>query len=369
MQFATDSPNQGPAERISPMAFKRGGLLAQIEADVVNHMVPLSSLLQQCVVLGARAGSQKMRDWARWELNGYAGADTVPEYRHVSAAVVAVITNSAGYNPMTQRVHDSEFPRQIREVIRETVGDIEDAILPQGIGMLEGLASQSTDMHRLSPPWSGVIADTLNQFNVAPNSHVREVYWSVSNASIRGILVRVRAALVELVAELTTLTPQDQEVPDKQAVDRAVQFIITSDRATIHFDNRPAGDIVTHGSGDQYHFGDVTGNVAAGSPGVTQNYSAGFDITKVREFADLVTEVGGLLGLEDVQQTELSAATSELREAIENPEADKGRMRRAVDTVMGYLKLASGTALRNAAITVGNQAGSELDLAIRHMHL
>jgi hypothetical protein len=35
------------------MANKRGGgLLAQIQADVVDHRVPLSSLLQNCIVLG-----------------------------------------------------------------------------------------------------------------------------------------------------------------------------------------------------------------------------------------------------------------------------------------------------------------------------
>jgi hypothetical protein len=47
------------------MAHKRGGLLAQIEADVVDDTVQLSSLLQRCIVLGGRAGSEKMRDWAR----------------------------------------------------------------------------------------------------------------------------------------------------------------------------------------------------------------------------------------------------------------------------------------------------------------
>src|SRR5215472_10304930 len=136
------------------MAHRRGGRLAQIQADVVDDTVPLSSLLQKCIVLGGQAGSQKLRDWARWELNGYAGADTVPDYRHFHAALMAVITNDAGYNPITQRIHDDVFPDQIRDVIREAVGDIEDAVLPQGIGMLEGLASQGTDMHRLGPPWS-----------------------------------------------------------------------------------------------------------------------------------------------------------------------------------------------------------------------
>jgi hypothetical protein len=126
-------------------------------------------------------------------------------------------------------------------MIRETV-DLEDAILGEGVGMLEGLASQGTEEHRLIPSWSGVIADTLNQFHMAPNSRVAEVYWSVSNASIRGILVRVRTALAELVAELIALTPQDQEVPDKLAADQAVQLVITGDRPTIHYSSQHATD-------------------------------------------------------------------------------------------------------------------------------
>lgn len=283
------------------MANRQGGLLAQIEADLVDDKVPLSSLLQRCVVLGRQAGSETLRDWARWELNGYDGAPTVPDYRHVHAPLMAVITNNAGYNAMTQRIPEDVFPRQIRDVIRETVGDIEDAIIPYGIGMVEELASQGTDTHHLSPPWSSVMADTLNQFNMAPNSRVAQLYWSVSNASISGILVRVRTALADRVAELITLTPRDQDVPDKQAAAQtiqldeqataqAIQFVI--ERATIHM---RAGDTVTHSSSSEYNFGPITGNVAAGSSDVTQNYNAGFDITKVREFADLATEIGGLL--------------------------------------------------------------------------
>ena len=81
------------------MAHKRGGLLAQIEADVVDDRVRLSSLLQKCIVLGGQAGSEKMRDWARRELNGYADADTVPDYRHVHAVLMAVITNNGATTP------------------------------------------------------------------------------------------------------------------------------------------------------------------------------------------------------------------------------------------------------------------------------
>ena len=78
---------------------------------------------------------------------------------------------------------------------------------------------------------------------MSPTSHVAEVYWSSSNASIRGILVRVRTALAELVAELIALTPQDQEVPDKVAADQAVQLLITGDRPTIHYANSHTGTL------------------------------------------------------------------------------------------------------------------------------
>src|SRR5437868_13219893 len=101
------------------MSHKRGGLLAQIEAGVLDDTVLLSSLLQNCIVLGGQAGSEKMRNWARQELHGYVGADTVPDYRYVPAALMAMITNSAGYNGRSVRFDDSVFPTQIRYIIRE----------------------------------------------------------------------------------------------------------------------------------------------------------------------------------------------------------------------------------------------------------
>jgi hypothetical protein len=224
------------------MAHKRGGLLAQIEADVVDDRVPLSSLLQKCIVLGGQARSEKMRDWARRELNGYAAADTVPDYRHVPAALMALITNNAGYNGTSRRIDPSVFATQIRDMLREEGIDLEDAIFGQGVGELEALAGQGKDVHDIIPGWASFIADTLNRSHMAPNSHVAEVYWSVPNASIRGILVRGQTALADLVAELITLTPRDQEVPDKQAADQVVQFVITGDRSVINYTVQQAAD-------------------------------------------------------------------------------------------------------------------------------
>jgi len=76
------------------------GLLAQIEAGVLDDE-PLPSLLQKCIVLGGRAGSEKMRDWARRELNGYVGIKDIPHYRKLRAQVKLTLTNPMGYQPQT----------------------------------------------------------------------------------------------------------------------------------------------------------------------------------------------------------------------------------------------------------------------------
>jgi hypothetical protein len=235
------------------MAHNRGGLLAQIAGDVADHTVPLSSLLQNCIVLGGQAGSERMRDWARQELHGYGGADKVPDYRHVPAALMAMVTNTAGYNGRPVRFDDSVFPEQIRAVIRKDV-DLEEAILNHGIGQLEAMASEGTQEHQLIPPWARFVADTMNQHNMVSNGRVADVYLSVPNVAIQGVLVRIRTGLAELVAELITLTPEDQEVPDKTAADQAIQFVVTGDRSVINYTVQHAADGGTNvavNSGDE----------------------------------------------------------------------------------------------------------------------
>lgn len=165
----------------------------------------------------------------------------MPDYRHVPTVLMALITNRAGYNGVARRFDDSVFPEQIREIIRKDV-DLEEAILSQGIGQLEAMASEGTQEHQLIPPWAGVIADTMNKHNMAVNGRVAEVYLSVPNAAIQGVLVRIRTALAEMVAELITLTPEGQEVPDKATADQVVQFVVTGDRSVINYTVQRAAD-------------------------------------------------------------------------------------------------------------------------------
>ncbi|WP_345542170.1 hypothetical protein, partial [Phytohabitans rumicis] len=201
------------------MVARRQGLRAQIEAGVLDDTLPVSSLLQKCVLLGGQAGSQKMVDWARQELNGY-DPKTVPVYRRLSIGLMAVMTNRAGYNPMHRRISDSVLPPRVREFLREEGTDLDIAVLHGNIGQLEALAGTGKAEHTLIPWWGDIITDLLNKYSVADNTRVQLVYWPVSDSALKGLLVQVRTALAELVAELDALTPQGQDVPDKAAADR-----------------------------------------------------------------------------------------------------------------------------------------------------
>jgi AbiTii-like protein len=216
------------------MSSRAIGLLAQIEAGVLDDSVPLSTLLQKVIVLGGKAGSEKMREWARRELNGYVGSGVVlPDYRRIPSALYVRITNRVGYNAISQRISPSELPDFMTDDV-----DVEEAALGNSVGELEAIAAKGDEdgkPHFLSPSWGSILVDFLNKHAVMDGmSVVVAAYWEVSNASIKGLLVRVRAALAELVAELASLTPAGQEVPTQAAADQAIQFVITGERPTIN---------------------------------------------------------------------------------------------------------------------------------------
>ena len=63
-------------------------LLARIEQDLIDGSVTTTAILNKCILLAARSGSQELRDWARRELHGYSGeSDELPAYREIHAQI------------------------------------------------------------------------------------------------------------------------------------------------------------------------------------------------------------------------------------------------------------------------------------------
>jgi hypothetical protein len=219
------------------MASKAHGVLAQIEAGVLDDTVSLSSILQKVIILGGRAGSEKMREWARQELNGYSGPD-FPHYRRLHPPLYVRLTNRAGYNGSDVRLAPHQIPEQIREMART-----DELSMDSGVGELEALvAAAATDPSKepfqISPYWGDALADLITKHQNDYNTRAESVFFKVSAAAIKGLLVQVRTALAELVADLVALTPEGDDVPTQADSDRVMQFIITGERATVNYTNQ-----------------------------------------------------------------------------------------------------------------------------------
>lgn len=306
----------------------RASLLVQISDGAVDDSVPLASLLQKCIALGGEAGSEKLRDWARQELNGYDGFGDVPDYRRIPVAFMADVTNAYGYNGFTQRIDVSMIPGPVREKLAEGGYDPDEAPLNWGIGELEAMAKGSADTHRLMPLWARHVAVAMNAANTQPNTRISELYWVVPTAAIQGLLVRIRTALVDLVAEMKLLTPADQEVPNGVAADKAVQLVV-GDNATInvqHGDHRSTYNI--HGA--------VQGGVLGGQGNtVSQTNYFSADPDALKDLRAVLADVKGRLeGASDEHSEALNAITAAQNEAAsDNPEPGriKALMARARD--------------------------------------
>ncbi|GHF10424.1 hypothetical protein GCM10017786_50120 [Amycolatopsis deserti] len=223
------------------MSGRRDGLLADIEAGIIDG-TSLTTLLQKCIILGGRSGSEKLREWARRELNGYAGQEP-PNYRKVAAPIFARVTNAAGYHGFSQQLFLNDLSEQIQNFLREQKVDWEQIPLDSSVGDLEAMIARAEDNSvKLSPAWAGHMVEILNHANTSPNTRVATLYWEVPVSGIEGTLTRIRTALTELVSELISRTPEGQEVPAKGAADQAIQFVINGDRSVINYSPQQAGE-------------------------------------------------------------------------------------------------------------------------------
>lgn len=241
-------------------------LLSEIERDLLDGK-PLSDLLRKCIILGGRAGSQDLREWARQELRGYkAEDDEIPTYRTVVGGIQvdAVVGNNLFPH---QNLSAACLPDFVQEAgIDNTVP------LPEGVGELEALAARSDDL-QLQLPGSEVIGQFLDSGH--PFQRTERIYWCIAPSAITGVLDEIRTTLTELITELLVSVPEDQEVPTAEQASGALNVAVHGERSQVVVNQQSTGGAlagaVLHprpsGNGDEpawWTFGRKVWAVAAG---------------------------------------------------------------------------------------------------------
>lgn len=210
------------------MAKREQTLLGEIERDLLDGR-PLADVLRKVIVLGGRAGSREMRDWATRELEGYAGSeDPIPQYRAASAPIT-IDGTTINARITGQNIGSLALPDFAREHITERVE------LPFGVGELESLVRNSAkgEVIKLSPPMAADLVYYMNSEAENQFQQITALYWAVSPSTLQGVLDKIRTKLAELVAELNATLPAEQEQPDAAQAAAAVHFVVTGKRSNI----------------------------------------------------------------------------------------------------------------------------------------
>lgn len=172
-----------------------------------------------------------MRDWATQELNGYASAEGLPEYRIVAAPLF--IDGNAGFNQIRRQPFP---PSGLPDFAREHIS--EELKLMDGVGALEALLKQSEI--KLSPIGATDVVAYMNGESDEPYQQILALYWGVSPAAIHGVLDHIRTALTQLVAELRAGMADDDELPSPTAANQAVGVVVNGSRHNVQINTSQA---------------------------------------------------------------------------------------------------------------------------------
>jgi hypothetical protein len=129
-----------------------------------------------------------------------------------------------------QQISPRALPDFVREHVREEVP------LGHAIGEIEAMverANASGGSLKMTLPDSQDILAIMNQDIGDPYQNITSIYWSVSEAALRGVVDQVKTTLVELVAEMRAGMPDDAATPSAAVADQALNVAVYGERARV----------------------------------------------------------------------------------------------------------------------------------------
>lgn len=266
-------------------------LLSSLREHVLDESEPLAGLLRKCLLLGAETGSDSLRQWARYELNGYDEDVDVPSYRLLPPLPIKVNSISGNTVVTGQTLDRLQLPVEAQE------GAPESFPLRQPVEELESLTGRSSTSFTNT---GLAYAQTVWNRQLGPYQQITGMSYSLSGAVLTGVLGQIRTQLVDVVADLTAETPL-AELPRKDAVDAAVG----------------------HHIGTQYI---TTIQSASGPTAIGDRAKAKSEGLSVDDAVNLLTAVQNAARdvPDDEGRAELLAAVEDLRAATEQEAPDTG---------------------------------------------
>ena len=221
------------------MAGRQTDLLLELRDEVRDDTKPISTALRTCLLLAAETDASGLRAWASKELEGYRAGDQVPSYRTVAADMQAAIRAPSGYAQRDVPIGMFDIPQEIRKPYMKN-----EVVFAEGVFRLEELLGEADEVGRIRPalPMSRETAQLMTHYKAKTLEGWRyeNLYWNVSQSSVRYVLDQIRNKLTAFVGELVANLPDDQAVPSKAATENAYQVVILGNADGAVFTNAQA---------------------------------------------------------------------------------------------------------------------------------
>jgi len=182
----------------------------------------LTVLLRQCVILGHELKNDSLKKWANQELNGYADADKVPEYRVIHAGAKGQFNAGYAFPTITRQIPSFLMDEKHRWAAAE-------ARLCEPISAYEHLAETDETKGELSIPWNGDMV-TYYQGKFMDGHALTRAWQEISRGAIVGLLDTVRNRVLNVALDIKTeIGDSDadlKKVPGSSEVSEKVNHII-----------------------------------------------------------------------------------------------------------------------------------------------
>jgi hypothetical protein len=282
----------------------------------------LSGILLKTKVFLHQIGKKDLADWAKHELNGYADAASLPEYRRLPAQVKAAVT-SVAWRYSSHPLPTSHLPDEIRDRFI-------DGAITQSISVIEAWTDGEGESIQRAIPMelNGLLGKKL-----APGVHVEQAWAETPLADVKNILAQVRSRLLDFLLELKDSVgdaDQPEEVKERvRGVDTGGMFqsAIFGPNATILI-----GD---HSS------------VTTSGVNVASNLDAG-----VRDLINQLRPALPSASLPDKIREEAEIGLAELEAAVDANQPEASRMRQGLSFMQKTFEGAAGNLLASGALTL-----------------
>lgn len=312
------------------MAFDES-LVEQIQNDILDPSVQLSSIMRKALVLAHKIKSDELKQWVERELRGYRGIGSeAPDYRRFKGQVLIDAGNGVYFYKNHPAPRLSKYP--------EIDKALEESVTCESIGELEALLkSGHGESGDLRLPLPAAFRNFITE-HLGKTYYCMDAWVAFPPAIMAGVLDSVRTRLLVFTQEILDLSTDAKEIP---ALGRAEPAKISG------IFNRC---IMNMEKGSSQHIeGNQGCNIATGEARISSSTA------KYESKGEMVRAVESLRSymdsVQEAKRSDVGEAIAFLAQAIQTEHAPKAKVVLAAETISNSSD-AMNRALRDISLGV-----------------